>query len=164
IRHSTFSDVYRFAKVTVTFLMITTIGNIIFYYYTGSKLFLTTTLVLYSFISLTLLIGFRIFVKEAYRFLRAAASGHSKKRVIVLGIDDKTISLSQAILTDSASGYRPVAFVTTKEKRRSFKLMNLPVCYTDEDLESNLQKIKDKYNAVGVLLIGDLLSVRERSW
>ena len=164
IRHSTFSDVYRFAKATVSFLLITALGNIIFYYYTNTKLFLTTTLLLYSFISLTLLLGFRIFVKEAYRFLRAAASGNSKKRVIILGIDDKTISLSHAILTDSASGYRPVAFLTTKEKRRRFKLMNIPVCYTDEDLESNLREIKDKYDAVGVLLIGDLLSVTERSW
>ena len=164
IRHSTFSDVYRFAKATVTLLLITAIGNIIFYYYTNTKLFLTTTLLLYSFISLTLLLGFRIFVKESYKFLRAAASGNLKKRVIILGIDDKTISLSHAILTDSASDYRPVALLTTKEKRRSFKILNLPVCYTDEDLESNLRKIKDKYKAAGVLLIGDLLSVAERSW
>ena len=164
IRHSTFSDVYRFAKATVTFLLITAIGNILFYYYTNIRLFLTATLLLYSFISLTSLLGFRIFVKEAYRFLRAAASGNLKKRVIVLGIDDKTIALSHAILTDTVSGYRPVAFVTTKEKRTRFKLMNLPVCYTDQDLEKNLREIKDKYTAAGVLLIGDLLSVAERSW
>ncbi|MGO3182934.1 MAG: polysaccharide biosynthesis protein [Aequorivita sp.] len=164
IRHSTFSDVYRFAKATIVFLLITFVGNIIFHYFTGTKLFLTTTLLLYSFISLTLLLGFRIFIKEAYRFLRAAASGNLKKRVIVLGLDDKTISLSHAILADSASGYKPVAFLTTKEKRRSFKIMNLPVCYTDDNLESNLVKIKEKYEAEGVLLVGDLLSVNERSW
>lgn len=164
IRHSTFSDVYRFAKATVTFLLITSVGNIIFYYYADTKLFLTTTLLLYTFISLTLLLGFRIFIKEAYRFLRAAASGNLKKRVIVLGLDDKTIALSHAILADSASDYKPVAFLTTKEKRRSFKIMNLPVCYTDDNLESNLQMVKNKYDAEGVLLVGDLLSVKERSW
>lgn len=164
IRHSTFSDVYRFAKATVAFLLINLIINIIFYYYTSTKLFLTTTLILYSFISLTLLLGFRIFVKESYRFLRAAASGHSKKRVIVLGIDDKTIALSHAIMTDSSSAYKPVAFLTTKEKRRRFKIMNLPVCFTDDHLEDNLREIADRYDAAGVLLAGDLISVKERSW
>ncbi|WP_034259791.1 polysaccharide biosynthesis protein [Aequorivita capsosiphonis] len=164
IRHSTFSDVYRFAKATITFLVITSVGNMIFYYYNDVKLFLSTTLLLYSFISLTLLLGFRIFIKETYRFLRAAASGNLKKRVIVLGTDDKTISLAQAILSDSLSGYRPVAFLTTKERRRSFKIMNLPVCFTDKNLEKNLQKIKEKFNAEGILLVSDQLSVAERSW
>lgn len=164
IRHSTFADVYRFAKSTIIFLVITLGGNMTFYFFTGSKLFLTTTLFLYSFISLTLLLGFRITVKESYRFLRAAASsGHLKKRVIVLGIDDKTISLSYAILADSASKYRPVAFLTTKERRSKFKIMNLPVCYTDEDIEANLQIIQSRYDANGVLLVGDLLSVDERT-
>lgn len=164
IRHSTFSDVYRFAKATFAFLLITAVINIVFYYYTSTKLFLTTTLLLYSFISLTLLLGFRVFVKESYRFLQAAASGHLKKRVIVLGIDNKTIALTHAVMTDSGSPYRPVAFLTTKEKRRSFKIMNLPVCFTDDNLENNLEGIKDRYEAVGILLVGDLLAVKERSW
>ncbi|WP_310993549.1 polysaccharide biosynthesis protein [Aequorivita marina] len=164
IRYSTFSDVYRFAKATITFVVITSVLNMVFYHYTNSKLFLTTTLLLYSFISITLLLGFRIVIKETYRFLRAAASGNLKKRVIVLGTDDKTISLAHAILTDPASGYRPVAFLTTKEKRTSFKLIDLPVCYTDSNLETNLKKFTKRYKASGVLLIGDMLSVEERSW
>lgn len=163
IRHSTFADVYRFAKATLTFLLFTLSVNLIFSYLNGYKLFLTTTILLYSFISLTLLLAFRIIVKESYRFLSAAASGHLKKRVIVLGIDDKTISLSHAILADSAAVYRPVAFLTTKERRSKFKIMNLPVCYTDKDIESNLKLVKDRYNASGVLLVGDLFSVEERS-
>ena len=164
IRHSTFSDVYRFAKATLAFLVLTIVGNLIFYYFNGTKLILTTTLLLYSFISLTLLLAFRITVKESYRFLRAAASsGKLKKRVIVLGIDDKTIALSHAILAESASIYRPVAFLTTKERRRKFKIMNLPVCYTDEDFESNLETLKNRYDASGILLVSDLLTVEERT-
>ncbi len=163
IRHSTFSDVYRFAKATIAFLIITCIGNLLIYNITGIKIFLNTTLLLYSFISLAFLLVFRIIVKEAYRFLKAAASGHSKKRVIVLGVDDKTISLSHALLADSASVYRPVVFLTTKEKRSSYKIMNIPVCYTGENFEANLKKIKTKYSVSGVLLVGDFLSVKERT-
>lgn len=164
IRHSTFADVYRFAKSTLAFLVITMAGNMVFYYFNGTKLFLTTTILLYTFLSLTLLLAFRITIKEMYRFLRAAATaGRLKKRVIVLGIDDKTISLSHAILSDSASIYRPVAFLTTKEKRKRFKILNLPVCYTDDDLETNLENTKSKQNADGVLFVGDLLSVDERN-
>lgn len=164
IRHSTFSDVYRFAKATLTFFIVSYIGNMLFYYFSGSKILLTTTLLIYSIVSLLLLLGFRVFVKEAYGFLRAAASGHLKKRVIILGIDDKTISLAHAIISDSASLYKPVAFLTTKERRSSFKIMSLPVIFTNQDLESNLERIKNKLELDGVLLVGDLLEVKERSW
>lgn len=164
IRHSTFADVYRFAQSTFAFLVITLVGNMLFYFFNGTKLFLTTTILLYAFFSLTLLLAFRITIKEMYRFLRAAVtSGRLKKRVIVLGIDDETISLSHAILSDSASIYRPVAFLTTKEKRKRFKILNLPVCYTDDDIETNLESTKSKHNADGVLFVGDLLSVDERN-
>lgn len=163
IRHSTFTDVYRLAMATAFVLFITLIGNVVSQIIIGQKIFLTTGLLLYTFFSLSLLIAFRITVKEMYRYLRSAASGNKKKNVVVLGIDDQTIALTQALIADSASPYRPVAFLSTKEKRSNFKIIDLPVLYSPDSLEVELQELAKKFDIDGVLLVSDLFTVPEKS-
>ena len=163
IRHSTFTDVYRLAMATASVLFVSLAINMISQIITGEKIFLTTGLLLYTFFSLSLLIAFRITVKEMYRYLRSAASGNKKKNVVVLGIDDQTIALTQALIADSASAYRPVAFLSTKEKRSKFKIIDLPVLYSPESLEVELEELDKKFDIDGVLLVSDLFTVPEKS-
>lgn len=163
VRHSTFTDVYRLVWATFSVLFIAIAGNYIYEWTTGNRIFLTVGLLLYGFNSLTLLIAFRVMVKESYRFLRAAASSHSKKRVLVLGIDDQTIALTEALKNDSSSLYRPIAFLSSKEKRRQFKIIGLPVLYLDGTLAENLKKIKERFQIDGVLIVSDLFPVPEKN-
>lgn len=163
IRHSTFTDVYRLALATASVLFVTFAINLVSQIFTGQKIFLTTALLLYAFFSLSLLIAFRITVKEIYRFLRSAASGNKRRNVVVLGIDDQTIALAQALMADSTSPYKPVAFLSTKEKRSKFKIHDLPVLYSSEPLEVELDKINKKFSIEGVLLVSDFFTVPEKS-
>lgn len=163
IRHSTFTDVYRLALATGSVILIAIVGNIIYQIITGDRIFLTTGLLLYAFFSLTLLIAFRITVKEIYRFLRAAASTNFKKRVVILGIDDQTISLTQAMLMDTTSEFRPVAFLSSKEKRKNFKIIDLPVLYSEGPLDNTLQKINAQFEIDGILIVSDLFTVPEKN-
>lgn len=163
VRHSTFTDVYRLAMATTSVLIITIVGNYIWQLVAGDRVFLTTGLLLYAFFSLTLLIAFRITVKEIYRFLKTAATGHYKKRVAVLGIDDQTIALTQALMADSTSQYRPIAFLSSKENRGKLKLMDLPVLYTREAFEKSLKNLNERFDLDGVLLVSDLYSVPEKN-
>lgn len=162
IRHSTFTDVYRIGLASGCVLLIALSTNVVFQIITGQKIFLTTALLLYSFFSLTLLVAFRITVKEIYRYLRTAASGNQRKRVVVLGIDDQTIALTQALVADTSSLYKPVTFLSSKEKRSKFKLIDLPVLYLDGPLEAQLDRINKKFNIDGVLLVSDLYTVPEK--
>lgn len=163
IRHSTLTDVYRLALATGSVILIAIAGNIIYQIITGDRIFLTTGLLLYAFFSLTLLIAFRITVKEIYRFLRAAASTNFKKRVVILGIDDQTISLTQAMLMDTTSEFRPVAFLSSREKRKNFKIIDLPVLYSEGLLENTLQEINAQFEIDGILLVSDLFTVPEKN-
>ena len=163
IRHSTFTDVYRLAIATACVLLITFTGNLVLKIVTGQQIFLNTGLLLYSFFSLTFLIAFRITVKEIYRFLRTAASGKLKKRVIVLGIDDQTIALTQAIMADSASPYYPVAFLSSKEKRANFKLIDIPVMFEQGSLKEQLTLLNHRLDIDGVLVVSELFSVQEKN-
>lgn len=162
IRHSTFTDVYRIAVASGCVLLIALATNVVYQILTGQKIFLTTALLLYSFFSLTLLVAFRITIKEIYRYLRTAALGNPRKRVVVLGIDDQTIALTQALMADAASLYKPVAFLSSKEKRSNFKLIDLPVLYSEGSLEDHLEDMNKKFNIDGVLLVSDLFTVPEK--
>ena len=162
IRHSTFIDVYRLIIATLCLFFLTFFINIITQSFTGEKVFLTMEIILYAFISLALLISFRITVKEIYRFLKAATYVKSKKRVLVLGIDDQTISLAHSLLENSLSAYRPVGFLSSKEKRNRFKLMDLPVLYMEDSLDETLEGLSKRYDLDGILLVSDLFTVPEK--
>lgn len=164
IRHSTFTDVYKIALATAGLLITLLVSNKVYQLVTGDRIFLTTGLILYSFLSLLFLVSFRIVVKEAYRFLRAAASGNLKKRVLVYGTDNKTIALTQALINDTDSLYRPVAFLSSEDFNNSLKLNGLPVINFGRKMKNvDLGKIKERYQVEGVLLVSDLMSVPQKN-
>ena len=65
-------------------------------------------------LSFSLLLVFRIVVKEGYMYLKKVASGYDKKRVAIVGVDDNTISLGRAITTESNLPFTLVGFLTKK--------------------------------------------------
>lgn len=163
IRHSTFTDVYRLALASASTFIIVVSGNFAFLNFTGEQVYINTGVLLYSFLSLTSLIAFRIVVKEAYRYLSQTASHNSKKRILVYGIDDQSIGLAQSLLSDAHSPYRPVAFLSTKENGHNYKIMDMPILNFSDKVAHNLKQIKERYKVQGLLLVGDSLSVPEKN-
>ncbi len=163
IRHSTFTDVYRLALATASVFLISTIGGGAYRTFFGEKVVSSTSLLLYAFLSLTFLIAFRIVVKESYRFMRKTAANNSKKRILVFGVDDKSVGLAQSLMGDSSSPYRPVGFLSMSNKKLSFKIMDLPVVNCCDEIEQDLKRIKELLDIDGILLVGDNLSVSEKN-
>ncbi|MAP80997.1 MAG: polysaccharide biosynthesis protein [Aequorivita sp.] len=163
IRHSTFTDVYRLALAIGSAFLIIVIGNYAYLNFTGEQVFINTGILLYSFLSLTSLIAFRIVVKEVYRYLSTTASQNSKKRILVFGVNDQSIGIAQSLLSDANSPYRPVAFLSTIEKGHNYKIMDMPILRLSDTLEGSLKNFKKKYGVNGLLLVGDALSVPEKN-
>lgn len=163
IRHSTFTDVYRLALATGLALLLSMMGNIAYFSFSGNKIFPGTGLLLYGFLSLTFLISFRILVKESYHFLRKTAANNYKKRIVIFGVDDKSVGLAQSLMSDSRSPYQPVAFLSMSEKRLNFKIMNLPVLNCCDRVEQDLRRIKEELDIMGVLFVGDSLTVLQKN-
>lgn len=163
IRHSTFTDVYRLALSTAGTTITALLMNLLYQIVWDDKIFLTTGLVLYAFFSFSILVTFRVTVKEAYRFMRQAAASHHKKRVVILGVDDKNIALAQSLIADTGSLYRPMAFLSLNERFRNHKIMGLPVYSSSDKLEADLKSIKSRWDIDGVLIAGDHLSVPEKN-
>lgn len=163
IRHSAFTDVYRLALATAFVFFLAMIGNNAYHSFTGQKVFSTMGLLLYAFLSLTFLIAFRVGVKESYRFLRKTAANNFKKRIIIFGVNDNSVGLAQSLIADSRSPYRPVAFLSMSDRKLNFKIMDLPVLNCCSNIESDLKRFKEEFEAVGILLVGDSLSIAQKN-
>ncbi len=159
IRHSTFTDVFKLASssfaTAATVFILSTLYNAL----AGDKVFITTSIILYMFISFTILLLFRLAVKESYMFLKNAAAGSFKKRVAILGIDDYTISLARALSTEKESTFKLIGFLTKHYNSKNLKIMGKPVIPV---LDSITESIKD-YNIEGILLTGDYLKGVEKN-
>lgn len=164
IRHSTFTDVYRIAMASGSVLFFSLILNYAVRIVMEVHIFLNIELILYAFFSFLILVAFRVSVKEGYRFLRQAASGKMKKHIAILGTDDKSIALAQSILADWGSEYKPIAFISLYERLGNHKIMGLPVVSSEGNLGDMMSHLRDRYDLDGILIIGNLLSVKDKNF
>lgn len=154
IRHSTFTDITKLAFSSLcTFL---TLGLINFTYELakGAKIFLNTSLILYMLLSFAVMLLFRIIVKETYQYLRSISSNLSKKKVVIVGVHDDTISLGKAITTESSLPFQLVGFVTHSVDSKRYKIVGKPVF----PIKTTFKHAIDNLSLDGVLIISDSLS------
>ena len=158
IRHSTFIDIIKLA-----FTSLATVGTVLLFNFVvelvqGQKIFLTSSLLLYLFVSFTFLLLFRISVKESYTFLKNVASVQEKKNIAIIGIDDQSVSLGAFLLKDSYLPYALVGFLTQSTILKRHEILGKPV-YSVTDFTGTLKKIEVE----AVLLLSDSFSGKEKN-
>ncbi len=158
IRHSTFTDITKLIFTSLSTVIFIVGFNFIYTEITGNRIFLTTSLLLYLFISFTFLFLFRISVKEIYSFLKNVAKTSVNKNLAIIGVDDHTISLGNAFMTDSYLSYNLIGFITENKLSSRHKILGKPV-YKSENLTDTLKEV----NADVVLIMSDSYSGKEKN-
>ncbi len=159
IRHSTFIDILKLA-MSALFTCVSLIGfNFIFAAIQGERIFLTTSLLIYMLVSFTVMLLFRIAVKESYQFLRNTAAGKVKKRVAIVGVDDQTISLGKALTTESNMPFVLVGFLTEIFDSKRFKILGKPVIPIKESFSETISKM----DLDGVILISEGMNGKRKN-
>ncbi len=154
IRHSTFTDIKKLAFSTIFTASTLFIFNSIYEGVTENKVFLNTFLFIFMLLSFSLMLLFRIVVKESYQFLKNVASRSYNKNVAIIGVDDHTISLGKAITTESNLPYNLVGFVTKNMESKRYKILGKPVIPVKGSVSETLQNL----DIDGVLIVNDTLS------
>ncbi len=163
IRHSTFTDVFKVASASFLTAVTLIVFNIAFFIYGGQKIFLTTSILLYMFLSFSLMLFFRIAVKESYQYIKNATMGSFKKRIVIIGTDDQTISLAKALITESHLPYKLVGFLSENPVNDNLKILNKPVFSAEiETSSTQFTELLINYNIEGVLLVSEALSIKEK--
>ncbi len=154
IRHSTFTDLKKLAFSSILTAATVFLFNTIFALITSQKVFLTTFLFTYMLLSFSMMLLFRLVVKESYQFLKKAATGNHKKRIVIIGVDDQTISLGNAITNESNLPFDLVGFVTRSFESKKYKIAGKPII----PVKGSLTKALKDLNIEGVLIVHESLS------
>ena len=158
IRHSTFTDIIKLAFTSFSTVASILLFNVFYEVITNEKVFLTTSLLLYLFVSFTIMLLFRVLVKESYQWLKNTAAISNKKRIAIVGIDDHSISLGKAIITESSLPYTLIGFLTQKEETKKLKILGKPVFTV-----TSFRTIAENQGIEAVLLMSDAYTGREKN-
>jgi len=159
IRHATFTDILKLVFSSLATALVAIVVSFASYFISGSKLLLTTSVLFYMLLSFSLLLLFRIVVKELYQVFKEIMAGTLKKRVVIVGVDDHTISVGKALTTESNLSFQLVGFLTENLGTSRYKILNKPVI----QINDNFHDIILKYKIEGVLIIGESLNRSEKN-
>jgi FlaA1/EpsC-like NDP-sugar epimerase len=160
IRHSTFTDLLKLAFSAFSTAIAIIVFNMVFSAVTGDgKIFLTTSVLLYMLLSFTLMLLFRVSVKESYHFLRSVATGNLKKRVAIVGVDDQTISVGKALTTESNLPFQLVGFLTQNLDAKRLKILGKPVI----PIKTNFSETISSIDIDGVIIISGSLTGKDKN-
>ena len=134
VRHSTFIDLSKIFLSIVYTIFVLIILNVVVYWRMDYKLFKTSLLLVYAGVSFVLLFIYRLFVKEFFNFVREYRKNFQKKRILVLGIDEVSVSLAKIIADNSSVPYHLVGFITERTDSKQASLLNRKI-YTKNDID-----------------------------
>ena len=159
IRHSTFLDIAKLALASLFTFMALLAINFSYELANDEKIFLTTSLILYTLISFMLMLMFRIGVKEGYQYLKNISMGELKKKVAIIGVEDDSISLGRALIMESSSPFRLSGFISNQVGSKRYKILGRPVYPVRDDFKTTLKSL----DLDGIMLIGDSISNKWRN-
>lgn len=127
IRHSTFVDLLKIFFSSICTFTVLVILNSVFRLTAGYSCLNFSFLTIYFTISVVGLFLFRLIVKEIFHFAREFRRSTLKKRILILGIDEQSISIARAILDNPQLPYSVVGFLTERRDSSMAKLLGKPI-------------------------------------
>ena len=139
LRYSTFVDII---KVSFSVLLTGTIMisiNEISKHSANIVLLLNTVVIIYMFVAITMLFGWRVTIKTVFEYLSHQHT--SSNKVFIYGTQSAGLSIAKMLQSNLDSPYRPVGFIADKGEKTTHNMLGLNVYLRDEKL---IQTMHDK--------------------
>ncbi|PHS61904.1 MAG: polysaccharide biosynthesis protein [Flavobacterium sp.] len=159
IRHSTITDIFKLAIASVSTAAIVIIFNYSYLYFTGEKIFLTVAILLFMLLSFSIMMLFRIMIKEIYQVLINQTAGRLKKRIMIYGSDSHSLNIGKTLLSDDTINFKLIGFLNEKFKTKGVKLYGKPLITIKNDFSS----IIEDYNVNGIIIADKSYSIKEKN-
>ncbi|MFJ1377336.1 polysaccharide biosynthesis protein [Capnocytophaga canimorsus] len=159
IRHSTFIDLFKILLASVCTILVLWIINLINISFNGYKLFLNPLLFIYFGTSFIFLFFFRFLVKQLFYLAREFRRSSSKRRILILGVDEEAVSIAKAVIGNPSLPYFIVGFLTQRTDSKRAILLGKKI-YTKDKLQNSN---KEELGIDGVLINKNVLSKEEIS-
>ena len=140
LRYSTFVDTLKVTAAVVANGLFLFLANLIVKYVTNyiNPPFFTTVLVIYVFVAITLLFGWRVIIKTVFEYISHRSNGVDK--VLIYGTKSAGLSIAKMLQSNLESQYRPLGFIADKYDDIQHDLLGLTVYPLNEQLMYTLKK------------------------
>lgn len=140
LRYSTFIDTMKAAlSVGATGTILVVINKIIEYAVPNQNApFLTTVLLIYIFVGVTLLFGWRVIIKTVFEYI--SHHGHGVQSVLIYGTKSAGLSIAKMLQSNMESSYRPVGFISDFKDNTQHHLLGLKVYPINDELISMMKE------------------------
>lgn len=147
LRYSTFVDTMKVAlSVGATGIVLIVTNLVVKYAVPGQEPpFLTTVLLIYIFVGITLLFSWRVTIKTIFEYISHRSSGVQK--VLIYGTKSAGLSIAKMLQSNMESTYRPVGFISDSKDNMHHNLLGLKVYHLNDELIT-LMKEKDIHNLI----------------
>lgn len=147
LRYSTFVDTMKVAlSVGATGIVLIVTNFVVKYAVPGQEPpFLTTVLLIYIFVGITLLFSWRVTIKTIFEYISHHSSGVQK--VLIYGTKSAGLSIAKMLQSNMESTYRPVGFISDSKDNMHHNLLGLKVYHLNDELIT-LMKEKDIHNVI----------------
>ncbi|KFF02581.1 polysaccharide biosynthesis protein [Chryseobacterium luteum] len=153
IRYSTFFDFFRILWSSGTALIVLLGLNLISELVLGSSVYLYPALFLCFFISIFLMFFFRMVTKQFFSVLMGSKDRSSKIRIAVVGVEDESVSLANAIIHNPGHAYQLAGFFSARSDSKKAVLLGHKIYNKKELLKNN--RLAERFDAV---LIREMMS------
>lgn len=163
IRHSTFIDLFKLFLASSCTTIVVGIISFVSLLITGQRLIYMSVpfLVLFFASSFMLLFLFRLFVKEFFHIMRDFKRSTYRKRILVLGIDERSVNFARVIMDNENLPYNVVGFLTQRHDSKRASLLGKPIYTRDKIAKYD----KEDLLIDGVLMSNEMMSKEEmNSW
>jgi len=157
IRHSTFIDLFKLLAASFCSAVTLELINLSALFFLESKLIRTPVLIVFFAVSFTFLFVFRLVVKEVFQLARELKRSASKRRILVLGIDDQAVAIARVILDNTHLPYHLAGFLTSRQDSSKVRLLGKPIL-TKDKIENST---KEELSIDGVLVIREMMTRQE---
>ncbi|WP_228421881.1 polysaccharide biosynthesis protein [Chryseobacterium soldanellicola] len=141
IRHSTFSDFFKIVWSSGSTLFVLLVLNFVSEQKLGKTVYVYLGLFLFFFISVFLMFFFRMLTKRFFSIFMSSKNSSSKIRIAVVGIDDESVSLANAIIHNPTHPYHLSGFLSARADFKKAMLLGHKIYHKREFLtDSNLAK------------------------
>ena len=140
LHYSTFIDTMKAAlSVGATGTILVVINKIIEYAVPNQNApFLTTVLLIYIFVGVTLLFGWRVIIKTVFEYI--SHHGHGVQSVLIYGTKSAGLSIAKMLQSNMESSYRPVGFISDFKDNTQHHLLGLKVYPINDELISMMKE------------------------
>ena len=126
----------------------------------GEKVLLNPILLIYFTVSFIILFVFRLSVKEFFYLIKEINRRTSKRRILILGIDDEAVAFANGIIGNAVIPYSVVGFLTGRMNPKQATLLGRPIISKDKFVDIPREELE----ADGVLINKNHLSKEEMSF